>query len=161
MVKLIRAIAVSLLFSCSSSWAMETSDTGFKWKITEVIGEDDNFFLRTFSGNYQSPDGSKLLMCSSSGILTIVDLTTHNSVKVRVYENEPIKYAQFSPSGQMIITTSGKGNVKILNIEGKQLARFQDDDDSIHLAVFGDSDYAVFTNSIKNINKAWGVSSKL
>jgi WD40 repeat protein len=137
-----------------------------KPSLVRVIGTDDYLFMSKFSGlGYQNHDGTKLVVACSNGTFEIAVKSSDNNFvpfeTCSAYEGVGVKYVNFSPSGNRIISTSQRGQVKVWDLECKLLSELDDPTDSIHLATFGDNDDEIFTNSMSNINKLWRIKIEL
>jgi len=125
--------------------------------LVRTIGKDESLFMSKFSGrNYENHDKTKLLMACSNGTFEIADkVVPANSKTCQAQYGVGVKYVNFSPSGNRIVSTSQKGTVKVWDLNCNLLAELDDPSDSIHLATFGDNDDEIFTNSMKAINRIW------
>jgi WD40 repeat protein len=126
--------------------------------LTETIGKDESLFMSKFSGRYYEnyPDNTKVALACSNGTFTIGEKERPANTKTcRAYYGTGVKYINFSPSGNKLVTTSTAGTVKVWDLDCNLLAEFDDPLDAVHLATFGKDDDEIFTNSKEEINKLW------
>ncbi len=144
------AFAASLFLVNSVSLAMNSQLK--KWKVSQDL--DDVDYLKNFD-EIGIDNGKFHLLYCESGDLQIINNKSLKEKVIHAYKNHGIKRAQFSSSGEKIITTSVSGVVKIWNLDGSLLARFEDSENPVDVAVFGQNDNEIFTFSRKNIYKVW------
>ena len=126
--------------------------------LTKTIGKNESLFMSKFSGRYYQnyPQNTKVVLACNNGTFTIGEKESPENAKTcRAYYGTGVKYINFSPSGNKLVTTSMAGTVKVWDIHCNLVAELDDPSDPVHLATFGQDDDEIFTNSREDINKTW------
>jgi WD40 repeat protein len=128
--------------------------------LIKTIGKNESLFIAKFSGRYceNYPANTKVALACNNGTFTIGEKENPANAKTcRAYYGTGVKYVNFSPSGNKLVTTSTAGTVKVWDLDCNLLVELDDPLDPVHLATFGKDDDEIFTSSKGEINKLWTI----
>lgn len=144
----------------NASWAMEgSSQREYQFPLIVVKLDKDNddlFFMSNFSATKRINKQKGIQAHGKGdGSLILFDTKTFEVYNSWKAHDGLVCYADFSPTGSKIVTTSSRDkSVKIWSSDGSLLFIIRDPTLDIHLATFSD-DNKVLINYKNNTNKEW------